>query len=104
MSEAAFERELKAAAKSGKIVLGARRSIKLLLRNAVKGVVISDNAPADVRKTVENLAALNKVPVHTYKGTSVELGSVIGKPFRVSVIAIIDPGDSKILDVISQQA
>jgi len=39
----ALERELKAVMKSGKVVLGAKKSLKLLLRNELKGLVIADN-------------------------------------------------------------
>ncbi|MGC9112440.1 50S ribosomal protein L30e [Acidilobus sp.] len=102
MSEALFERELKAAAKSGKLSLGARRALKLLLKNQAKGIIVADNAPSDVRKNIESLANINGVPLYVYKGTSADLGSLIGKPFKVSVIAILNPGDSRILDVLSE--
>jgi len=49
------------------------------------------------------VARLNNVPVAIFKGTSAELGSVIGKPFKVSAIGIIDPGDSKIIDLLLEQ-
>ena len=33
-----------------------------------------------------------------YDGTSVDLGSVCGKPFTVATLIVNDPGDSTILD------
>jgi large subunit ribosomal protein L30e len=99
----ALERELKAVMKSGKVVLGVKEALKLLLSNELKGLVIADNTPYEVRERLTYVAKLNNVPVTIFKGTSTELGSVIGKPFKVSVIGIIDPGDSKIIDLLLEQ-
>lgn len=99
----ALERELKAVMKSGKVVLGAKESLQLLLRNELKGLVIADNTPYEVRERLTYVARLNNVPVAVFKGTSAELGSVIGKPFKVSAIGIIDPGDSKIIDLLLEE-
>ena len=49
MSEALFERELKAVAKSGKLSLGARRAMKLLLKNQAKGIIVAVLNPGDSR-------------------------------------------------------
>ena len=104
MSEAAeVERELKQAMKTGKVVLGAKRTLKELLRNNLKAVILSDTAPREMRERIEQAARLNDVPVYVFKGTSVELGSLIGKPFRVSSIGIVDPGDSRIVEVLSRR-
>ncbi len=102
MSErAALERELKSVMKTGKVVLGAKKSLALLLRNQLKGIVIADNAAAEIRRRLEEVAKINGTPTVVFKGTSAELGSVIGKPFKVSAIGIVDPGDSRILDIIA---
>ena len=38
--------------------------------------------------------------IYEFKGTSWELGEIVGKPFMVSAIAVIEPGDSKILEMV----
>lgn len=102
MSErATLERELKAVMKTGKVVLGARKALAMLLKNKLKGLVIADNAPAEIRRRLEQVAKINGTPVAVFKGTSAELGSVIGKPFKVSAIGIVDAGDSRILDLLA---
>ncbi|MGC9072155.1 MAG: 50S ribosomal protein L30e [Acidilobus sp.] len=102
MSErAALERELKAVMKTGKVVLGAKKSLTMLLRNRLKGLIIADNSAKEVRRALEETARINGTPITVFKGTSSELGSVIGKPFKISAIGIIDPGDSRILDLLS---
>ncbi len=97
------ERELKETMKTGKVVLGSRRAVKLLLRNQVKALIVADNAPSNIRGPLESLAKLNGVLLYIYRGTSADLGSVIGKPFKVSSIAVLDPGDSHLLEVLAQQ-
>ncbi|MBR0271131.1 MAG: ribosomal L7Ae/L30e/S12e/Gadd45 family protein, partial [Methanobrevibacter sp.] len=47
---------------------------------------------------VEYYAKLSEIPCHIYDGTSVDLGSVCGKPFTVATLIVNDPGDSTILD------
>jgi large subunit ribosomal protein L30e len=43
---------------------------------------------------------LSGIKVQVFEGTSWDLGEVVGKPFMVSAIAIIKPGDSKILKMV----
>jgi len=46
----------------------------------------------------EDLSGLGS-KVIAFPGTNAELGSACGKPFSVSALAILDPGDSNILSV-----
>jgi large subunit ribosomal protein L30e len=65
-------------------------------------VVVAKNSPKEILEDVEYYCKLSKMPVHIYGGTSVELGSVCGKPFTVATLVINDPGDSTILEIISK--
>ncbi|MGZ7047067.1 MAG: 50S ribosomal protein L30e, partial [Methanobacterium sp.] len=64
-----------------------------------KLVIIAKNCPEEVREDVMYYSKLSEVPVYTYEGSSVDLGSVCGKPFTVATLIIKDPGDSTILEV-----
>jgi len=46
---------------------------------------------------IEYYAMLTKTPAHLFEGSNIDLGSVCGKYFRCSVMAIVDQGDSDIL-------
>ncbi|RLF38062.1 MAG: 50S ribosomal protein L30e, partial [Thermoplasmata archaeon] len=48
----------------------------------------------------EVMAHAQDKPVYIYRGNNVELGSACGKPFGVSVLAIVDEGKSNILNMI----
>ena len=61
-------------------------------------VVVAANAPKEIIEDVEYYANLSEIPSFVYDGTSVDLGSVCGKPFTVATLIVNDPGDSTILD------
>lgn len=82
--------------KSGKASLGYRTTIKALRLNKTKMVIISNNTPALRKSEIEYYAMLAKCGVHHYAGGNSELGTACGKYYRVSVVAVTDPGDSDI--------
>ena len=97
-----IERELVTALKTGTVVLGTRKTLKLLKLGKAKAVIIAANAPPEVKKDVLYYAKLGNTPVYIYPGTSVELGAVCGKPFTVMSLGIIDPGTSRIVDIVKE--
>eukprot|EP00761_Pharyngomonas_kirbyi_P011135 gb/GECH01011160.1/.p1 GENE.gb/GECH01011160.1/~~gb/GECH01011160.1/.p1 ORF type:complete len:109 (+),score=12.49 gb/GECH01011160.1/:1-327(+) len=83
--------------KSGKYVLGTRATFRAVRTGEVKLIIISNNCPPLVRSQLEYYAMLAKCGVHHYAGNNVDLGTACGKYFGVSVLAIIDQGDSDII-------
>ncbi len=98
-----IERELVNALKTGEVVLGSKRTIKLVKLGKAKAVVVASNSPPKVMYEIMYYARISKTPVYVYPGTSVELGALCGKPFTVASLAIIDPGSSRIVDLIEAQ-
>ena len=83
--------------KSGKTALGYKTSIKALRSNKAKMVLIASNTPPLRKSEVEYYALLAKCNVHHYAGNNSELGTACGKFYRVSMVTVIDFGDSDIL-------
>lgn len=83
--------------KSGKTSLGYKTTIKALRSGKAKMVMISNNTPPLRKSEVEYYAMLAKCVVHHYTGSNSELGTACGKFFHVSMMSIIDAGDSDIL-------
>lgn len=83
--------------KSGKTALGYKTTIKALRSNKAKMVMIASNTPPLRKSEVEYYAMLAKCHVHHYAGNNSELGTACGKFYRVSMVSIIDSGDSDIL-------
>jgi len=97
-----FESELKMLLKTGKVEFGSKKAIKAAKLWKAKMIILAKNAPPEVRKDIEYYAELSNIPVYIYDGTGVELGTLCGKPFIISAITVLDPGDSKILELTSE--
>jgi large subunit ribosomal protein L30e len=61
-------------------VLGSIKNSKL--------IICSKSLPVDVRNKIEQSAKTANVPIYTFNSTSVELGRLCNRSFRISVIAI----------------
>ena len=85
--------------RSGKTVLGYKTTIKSLRSSKAKMVVISNNTPPLRKSEIEYYAMLAKCDVHHYAGNNADLGTACGKFFRVSMVTIINAGDSDILNM-----
>ena len=83
--------------KTGKILLGTNNAIKNAKTRKAKLIIVASNCPQKIREDIEYYCKLSNIPVTIYKGTSIDLGAVCGKPFKVSALTIRKPGDSDIL-------
>ncbi|MGQ4910657.1 MAG: 50S ribosomal protein L30e [Candidatus Thorarchaeota archaeon] len=88
------------AVSTGKCKIGAKSSIDAVKKGDAKLVVIAANCRKDEREDIERYAKLAGIKVRVFEGTSWDLGETVGKPFMVSAIAVIEPGDSKILKMV----
>ncbi len=86
-------RALKIAVDTGKVVLGARGAKRAARTKKARLIVLASNCPDT------ELNAIPGVKVHVFRGTNAELGAACGKPFSVSAVAIVDPGESNILSI-----
>ena len=94
-----IDRGIRVAVDTGNVTLGSDKSIQSLKLGKGKLVIMARNCPKDIREDVNHYSKLSDISVYDYDGTSVELGSVCGKPFTVATLIIKDPGDSTILEV-----
>ena len=94
-----IERGIRVAVDTGKVILGSNKSIQAIKLGNGELVVMAANAPKNLKEDVEIYSNLSEIPVHIFDGSSVDLGSICGKPFTVSVLVIQEPGDSNILEL-----
>ena len=92
-----INREISQAVNTGRVILGSNQSVKAIKLGQAKLVVLASNCPDTVRADVKHYAKLANIPVYDYEGDSPALALACGKPFLVSVVAIIEPGSSGIL-------
>jgi len=91
------------AVESGKVDFGARSGIAASADGKAKLFVVANNTPDETRTKVEGLAKASKVPVIEFEGSSVELGSVCGKPFPVSVLSVFEEGSSNLMELVKKK-
>jgi len=85
-------RALKTAASSGDVRIGLAETKKSVRNREAKMVVVASNCPEK-----DSFEGLQGVKLLAYPGTNVELGAACGKPFPISALAIVSPGESNIL-------
>lgn len=92
-------REIQTAIRTGKVMLGSRRTIKAMVNGEAKLVIVVSNTPPHIKRDIEWYCKVAGTPVYKFPGTSWELGSACNKPFMVAALAIIDPGESGVLEL-----
>jgi large subunit ribosomal protein L30e len=85
------------AVKTGKVILGVRKAVESAKVGRAKLIVVATNCPRKNMEEIIYYGKLSGVPVSIYKGTSIDLGAICGKPYVVSALTIREPGDSDIL-------
>ncbi|MDH7477182.1 MAG: 50S ribosomal protein L30e [Candidatus Bathyarchaeota archaeon] len=94
-----LDKAIATAVKTGKVTFGANAAIQNAKTGKAKMIILAVNCPKTIRADMEYYCKLSKVPLITYKGSSLDLASVCGKPFTVSALSIREPGDSEILEL-----
>jgi len=88
------------AVKTGKVSFGANSALQNAQTGKAKMIILASNCPVHIRQDVEYYSGLSVVPVVHYRGSSLDLAAVCGKPFVISALSIREPGDSEILKLI----
>ncbi|NPA86962.1 MAG: 50S ribosomal protein L30e [Candidatus Diapherotrites archaeon] len=91
--------QLKRAMETGDVKLGFRSVEKSLLNGRSKLIIMAERVPERIKMRITHLAKVANVPVYVFKGGSLDLGELAGRPHFVAVISIDDPGDSSILEL-----
>ncbi|HJJ48795.1 MAG TPA: 50S ribosomal protein L30e [Methanocorpusculum sp.] len=89
-----FNLSLRRAIKTGKVVLG-QNSVEKAIGDA-KLVIVAANAPAKVR---EIIASRENLPLYEFDGSSRQLGKECGRDHMISVLAVLEAGESDILSL-----
>jgi len=80
---------------SGKVGYGYRDAIRNCSSKKTKLLILANNVLLEVSSKLKN-SNTSEIPFFTYEGSSLELGSICGKPYPVSVISVFDFGSSNI--------
>jgi large subunit ribosomal protein L30e len=91
-----INKALRSAVSTGKVFFGINETKKAITAGKAKLVIISSNCPQDY---IDDINKIKKVSTYNFRGSNVDLGSTCGKPFPVSVLTIVKPGKSNILQL-----
>ncbi|MFW9900990.1 MAG: 50S ribosomal protein L30e [Candidatus Thorarchaeota archaeon] len=97
-----IDTNLKVVYKTGKIVYGKNQVLKNLKReNLFKMLIVSNNCPTEFMNQLNHYNSLlnNQIFIYKYKGSSWDLGLACAKPYMISIIGIIDFGDSDLISL-----
>ncbi len=92
-------RHLKQGMSTGRIVFGQRQTRSACANGDARLVVVAANCPSDYIATLSENHP--DVPVHQVPLVNGQLGAACAKPFPVSALCIIDPGQSDLLSLSS---
>ncbi|MFX1304629.1 MAG: 50S ribosomal protein L30e [Promethearchaeota archaeon] len=94
-----IDTNIKVAYKTGKIIYGKNQVLKNLRENPFKMLIVSNNCPAELMNQLNyyNSLSKDKVFIYNYKGSSWDLGLACAKPYMISIIGVIDFGDSDLI-------
>jgi large subunit ribosomal protein L30e len=86
LDEKMLEKPLKAILKTGKYSLGMKEASKSL--KSVKLLIYSDSLDEMHVSKLKRACVASSVPTIAYSGSSVTLGRLCGRPFKVSVLSV----------------
>ncbi|MBI5224029.1 50S ribosomal protein L30e [Candidatus Micrarchaeota archaeon] len=86
---------LRLTVETGKVDFGHNVSLK----KKAKLLVIANNVPSNLLEGIVKASKTHSTPILEFDGNSIELGSVCGKPFPVTVLSVYDAGSSNLLEM-----
>ncbi len=94
MDKETVGKELKKIISTGKVYFGLKQAKKSTKRGEVKVLIIAENCPEKFEEV--------DIPKITFEGDGFELGALCGKPFNVSVVSVIDAGESALPKMVKE--
>ncbi len=101
MSSRALQKVIRNALSNKSCRFGSREVLGSVKNKKSKLIVRSSSLPADAAKEIMDAAGSSKVPVYNFADTSVELGRLCNRPFRVSVLSV-DSADDSISELLAE--
>ena len=99
-----IDTNLRVGFKTGKFIFGKKQVLRHLRNDSFKMILLSNNCPTELEKQLNYYVSLmkDKIYIHRYKGSSWDLGLALAKPYMISILGILQEGDSNLLSLRSQ--
>lgn len=96
-----LEKLIREAIATGKYKCGMREVMRFA--KGSKLILLSDSISAKNRLGIEDQAKINGVPVLRFSGSSVALGRICNRPYRISALSIKAGKDDEIRNIITEK-
>ena len=90
--------DIRLAVDTGKVAIGYREVAKSISNSEAKAVVIAAKGKKDIIDDIVHMCNIAGIKIIKFNENSLELGTICGKPYSVNALAIIDQGNSNILN------
>ncbi len=97
-SIADLNNDVRLAVDTGKVQFGHREVLRAINSSSAKAVVIAEKGKKQINEDLYHTCKVAGIRVIAFKGSSMELGTVCGRPYSVNSMAIMDAGNSNILN------
>lgn len=91
---------LKDAVKKGTVKIGEKQTKEAINSDTAKLIVMANNCPYHTE--LITMAKAKKISIYNYSSSGVDLGYVCGKSYAVSAFAVIEEGESSILELVKK--
>jgi len=91
-----IEDELKILVDTGKVILGAKRTLHMLKLGKLKMVIVAKNCPSPYYEDIIETCEIANVPYIIYSGSGKALGFACKRPHVISALGILDFGSSRL--------
>jgi large subunit ribosomal protein L30e len=98
VDNAQLSKVLKDAMKGGKSAVGAKESIAAV--KGSKGVLVTKSIPPELGAKLREEAKKHNVPVIELTQSSVELARLVGRPYKVSAMALRNVSDTDLKQLV----
>lgn len=75
-----------------KVIIGARRTLKMIKNGKVEKVFLAKNVPEDIKNDILYYSKIGNFEVEILNYTNEEIGLLLKKPFKISVVSILKNG------------
>jgi len=88
-------KSLRAAIRNGKVAIGAKETLKAINSGEAQLIILASNCPERFKRVIRQ----SNIRTVELEFSSIELGSLSGKPFTISSLSVIDSGPSDIMEL-----
>jgi len=79
-------------------------TLKNLREGKIRLVVLASNCPSRPKEALLKSATSLEIPIYEHDVSSMDLGSLCGKPFPISMLGVSEAGDSNIFELGRREA